>query len=330
MSAAPEFVPPFSEEPEPYHFVSAREFCSREPSPSGEPLLGGLVSRGHRLVIAGATGHGKSTLALQILTAIVQGHDCLGFTGIGDSRAAILDCEQAEDTVRKRLRQIGLADSDNVNVCPIPGGLSLDRNAIELDWLERVLERTRPDILLLDPLNKLHTADFNDNQAMDALMRRIDGWRSDYGTAVILAAHLRKSQATRGPLTINDVAGAGAVTHNAETVVGIQSLPNGRGKLHFWKARNGNGLPVHTHWKLQFDLTAGGYVRDLTDGTPKVTASDTIRDFVAKHPGSTYDEMRAGTGLSDSSVRSSVRRLGCVDDRSKPKRWSLPPKDEPC
>ena len=68
--------------------LSCRDFIALpDPDVSGN-LLGPLIYRGHRLVLGGHTGHGKSTIVTRMVAAAAYGHSFLGLAGPGRSAGA--------------------------------------------------------------------------------------------------------------------------------------------------------------------------------------------------------------------------------------------------
>ena len=55
--------------------------CALPDPPDSDELLGPLVARGSRLVLGGHTGEGKTTLALQLVRAIVLGEELARLAG---------------------------------------------------------------------------------------------------------------------------------------------------------------------------------------------------------------------------------------------------------
>ena len=67
--------------------LTAREIMAL-PEPDGDAMLAGpLVLRGGRTIVVGDTGHGKTTLAVQIAAAILTGSDVLDHQGAGAGRS---------------------------------------------------------------------------------------------------------------------------------------------------------------------------------------------------------------------------------------------------
>jgi hypothetical protein len=298
--------------------VTAKDLVSRPDPRRAAELLGPLLIRGERLVIGGHTGHGKTTFAFRMLAAAIGGREFLGFTGAGSLRALIIDAEQSERSIKRKLLDADLGRSD-VEVLPIQAGLSLNDPA-DAGALDEVFAAGAYDIVLIDPLYKLHTGEANDERAMTDLMRQLDAWRQIHGFALVLPAHLRKP-VQRGKPTIHDVSGHSATTWSAETVIGIEKTGHGRARLHFWKSRDGD-FAIGASWNLIFD-DIEGFLRAPEDERPKQRAVDKIREALVTQPGLTYKELQAATGLGDKSVRDAVTQLGC-DKNGTPVRCSLP------
>jgi len=222
---------------------AAHEVLELPDPPPDWALLGPLVYRGNRTIIVGDTGHGKTSLALQMLGAIVAGRDMLGYKGAQRGPALILDLEQGVRSIKRGLREAQL-DRDDVLCVSVPDGLALDREADHVAELDRVLTKYRPVVVLLDPYYKAHRAeDPNAERPIIDLMRKLDGLRAIYDFALILPAHPRKDVAGKNAqrrLTIHDVAGSGAVTRGAEIVLGIERLNPGAARLRFLKDRDGD------------------------------------------------------------------------------------------
>lgn len=241
---------------------TARELCSIT-LPSQDELVGPLLVRGNRLVVAGHTGEGKTTFALQLIRAYLGGDRFLKWQprdGVRVCRALVIDAEQGVRTVQRRLREAGVHESDTLDYIRVPDGLNLDDSA-EADQIEETLANKKYDVVVLDPLYKLHKGEMTDERAAVELMRQLDHWREKYHFALILLAHCRKP-AQGYPFTIHDVFGSTALSRGAEIVLGLQRTGVGTSRLHFFKDRDGD-LPVGESWELLFDASGRGYESTL-------------------------------------------------------------------
>src|SRR6266540_2291791 len=90
-------------------------------------LLGPLVVKGNRIMLGATKGHGKTSMALQMVKAILFGEEFLGFEGIGDTRALIIDAEQKQRTIKRRIASAGLENVPRniMMYYRVPEGLSL-------------------------------------------------------------------------------------------------------------------------------------------------------------------------------------------------------------
>jgi AAA domain len=241
---------------------SARELCALPDPPEDEQLLGPLLLRGQRLVLGAHTGEGKTSMALQIVRALTTRGEFLDWQGSG-GRVLVLDAEQGLRTVKRRLREVGLQESDDVDYVRVPDGLALDSDERHVAEVEQALELGNYTLVLADPLYKLHTGDSNDEREAVDLMRRFDGWRERFGFALLLPVHCRKPVPGM-KFSIHDLFGSSAYVRGAEVVLGLRRVSDGYAKLHFLKDRDGD-LPISTAWGLLFDQEEG-FRRDPNDG----------------------------------------------------------------
>jgi hypothetical protein len=287
-----------------FDILTARETCALPDPPESDKLLGDFVIRGNRIIVGGHTGEGKTTMALQIIRAIVAGETFLEWDGPGDLRALVVDAEQGLRTVKRRLREAGLDQSEAVDYLRIPDGLSLDRDTEQALALARVLEAGDYAAVVLDPLYKLHAGDSNVERAAVDLMRLFDAWRERYRFALVLPVHLRKPIPGER-FSIHDIFGASAYVRGAEVVVGIRRVSHGYAELHFFKDRDGE-LEVGAKWGLLFDREQG-YRRDPKDEEPPRDLAADIAAWLDEHPRSTTNAVVVGVGAGKGRVSDTLK-----------------------
>jgi len=302
-----------------FEVLTARAICEL-PEPDREAeLLGPLVVAGQRTVVGGYTGEGKTSFVLRLVKAITAGEEFLEWKGAG-GRALIVDAEQGLRTIKRRLREVGLAGSEQVDYLQVPDGLALDGDA-DARQLENVLREGRYALVLADPLYKLHRGDSNEERHAVDLMRRFDRWRADFGFALLLTTHPRKRQPQGTRFTIDELFGSGAYTRGAEVVLGLQRLRPGYSRLHFFKDRDGDLPSMNETWGLLFDQERG-FCRDPEDGQAKPTAAARIAELLVADPGMSLDQLQAASEYGERTVRDALKAIGAVGS-GKPKRWWL-------
>jgi 5S rRNA maturation endonuclease (ribonuclease M5) len=262
--------------------VTARAFMLK-PDPSEDyELLGPLVGRGARTIIVGDTGHGKTTLALQMLAAIVKGETMLDRNGASAAPGLIVDLEQGQRSIKRSLHDAQLDEHDDVHVLSQPDGLALDSDD-DLAQFEAVLEDLWPVVVLLDPYYKAHRADDpNAERLIIDLMRRLDALRKRFGFALLLPAHARKADSkTSGTrkLRLDDVAGSGALTRGAEIVLAIERKHPGAARMRYLKDRD-TDLPIGDHVDLLF-ARGEGFRLDTSDDRDQASDAEIAEQLLA-------------------------------------------------
>lgn len=246
---------------------TARQVAEWADPPAGHYLLGDLVLRGGRTIVLGDSGHGKTTLVLQMIAAIVDGRPFLHWRGAAaaDETALVVDLEQGRKSIKRAVVDAGLDEHDRVHVAAVPDGLALDQPE-DFTALENLIAAVDPVVVVLDPYYKAHRADDpNAERPIVELMRRLDTLRARYGFALILPAHPRKRQGKDDvgarKLTLDDVAGTGAVVRGVEVALAVERLSHGYARLRYLKDREGE-LPTGDALDLFYRRDAGGFVID--------------------------------------------------------------------
>ena len=303
--------------------LTAAATCALPDPPASDELLGPLIMRGSRVVLGAHTGHGKTTFCLALARAVTERRELLDWTGAG-GRALVIDAEQGLRTIKRRLREAELHESEHVDVLRVPDGLELDRNDAHIEHLQEILAAGGYSLVIADPLYKLHAGDSNEERAAVNLMRRFDGWREQHRFAFVLPVHCRKPP-PGAKFTMHEFFGSSAYLRGAEVVLGLQRVRDGYAFLHFFKDRDGD-LPTSAKWGLLFDRERS-YRRDPQDGAPKQTAADKVRELLEAQPGLTQAQIIDATGYAERTVRDTLNKLGATHKRAgqtAPMLWDLP------
>src|SRR5262249_12463906 len=165
---------------------TARELDALPEPDASDLLLGPLVIRGARTILVADTGHGKTTIALQFVGAVLTGAESLGYTGAGIGPVLIVDLEQGIRSIKRSLRDAKLSDRADVLYLAVPDGLALDSEERERTELEQIVQAHRPVVVIVDPYYKAHRGDANEERAIVDLMRYLDRLRAKYGFALLM------------------------------------------------------------------------------------------------------------------------------------------------
>lgn len=250
-----------------------------------EPLLGPLVRRGMTTVIGGYGGAGKSTLALAMIEAIVTGDELFGFEGAGN-KALIIDLEQGLSVAQKRVYEafVGRKLETGASLAEILPNINLTaeqwENVIYADWqegvdfstegpaldvLREILEKHRPDVVMIDPVYKLFMgADLNEQIGISAFVQQIQRLRTEYGFALILPMHPRKPGIQPTGLNMHSLYGSAVWSWWAETILMIRRKDE-YSVLGFEKDRIGDGPAIGSQWDLTFEPGRGFRRSELGD-----------------------------------------------------------------
>lgn len=163
-------------------------------------LVEGLLERGDRLMLTGAEGGGKSVLLRQMATCLAAGLHPFTAEKIDPVNVLVVDCENsrrqnqrrygpmvelAERMARKYDRQV---DWDRLRITVRPDGLELTGRDDPV-WLDRIVTASRPDVVVIGPLYRLHAQNINDELAARQLTVVLDTLRARHGVALLIEAH---------------------------------------------------------------------------------------------------------------------------------------------
>lgn len=154
-------------------------------------------------ILGGAPKCCKSWLALEIAITLAAGTECLGiYRPNHRGRVLIYMAEDAHRVVRDRLDSlcrhhgVDLADLDIFVI-------TTDALRLDLSGDQRRLEATvsaiEPDLLILDPLVRLHRLDENHAGEISGLLAYLRKLQRSYHTAVLLVHHSRKNGSVHRP-----------------------------------------------------------------------------------------------------------------------------------
>jgi hypothetical protein len=166
--------------------------------PEPDWVLDGYLARGERVIITGLEGLGKTTLIRQLAICAAAGVD--PFTGRTAKPMTVLaiDAENPRYIAQKRYGELRAAVNAHGAVIASnrfwlemrPEGMDLGDPG-DVRWLQKRVKVVRPDLLVIGPAYKLHTAgnDDKDETIARTVTGVLDRIRSDANCALVLEHH---------------------------------------------------------------------------------------------------------------------------------------------
>jgi replicative DNA helicase len=178
----------------PSPLVDGADFVAGETS--YDFLIPGLLERGDRLLVTGGEGSGKSVLTRQLAICAAAGMHPFAGDRHDPVRVTLVDLENGTRHLRRAL--LALWEHATLIGRPIARGfLTVESRPSGIDltgpedrlWLQRLCDASRPDLLVIGPLYRMHAADMNAEEPARLLTRTIDGLRAQHGCAVVMETH---------------------------------------------------------------------------------------------------------------------------------------------
>ena len=195
--------------PPPRPLTTIRAADIQDPAPETPPwLVEQLWGRGAVGVIGGAPKSCKSWLALELAVAVASGRPCLGRFAVAAAVPAPVLLYSAEDTamqVRRRVEELCLARGTTLASLMleliVEPSLRIDR-AEDVARLRATLSLRKPTLLILDPYVRLQRADENNATEVAAILATLRALSREFGTALLLVHHARKSPGEHSGATL--------------------------------------------------------------------------------------------------------------------------------
>ena len=217
--------------------------------PLAPELIGGLLRKGHKMIISGASKAGKSFFLLELAIALSEGRDFLKFKCRKSKVLYVnfeIDRPSCADRIKKIYERLGIKK-------PSPHTFSiwnLRGHAIPLDKLVPKLTRRckdkKFDCIILDPIYKIITGDENNASEMGYFCNQFDKIADETGASVIYAHH--HSKGGQGQKTAQDrSSGSGVFARDPDAIVDIIEL-----EIDDEIKNSLADSPLDTAWQLEF------------------------------------------------------------------------------
>lgn len=231
------------------NFVSFADYVGNPP-PLAEPLIEGIIRRGHKMLISGPSKAGKSYLLIELCVSIANGMEWLGHQ-CHQGRVLYVNLEIDERSVLNRIESIyetlGLppTNAGNLEIWNLRG------KAVPLDQLVPKLIRRvkgrRFDAIVIDPIYKVITGDENNASDMGAFCNQFDKICAETGCSTIYCHHHSKG-AQGGKKAMDRASGSGVFARDPDAqldIIELELTPD---------IRNNVAEPGATAWRLESSL----------------------------------------------------------------------------
>jgi hypothetical protein len=182
-------------------FVSAANILPKD-LPSLDWLIPGAIHRGAKGLIVAPPKAGKSMISLDLAISLSSRRPWIGIEPERVVKTGVVSREDAPGMTQVRLEQ--LARGRGLDFQLLPGlfvstfqqrpSFSIEREE-DIEDICKWIKHDGIEFCIFDVLNKLHTAEENDNTKMTAVMTRFDRIRTETGCDVVVIHHDAKNSA---------------------------------------------------------------------------------------------------------------------------------------
>ena len=207
-------------------------FASLEKLPDLAPeLIGGILRRGHKMLIAGPSKAGKSFLLIELAICISNGKKWLGYE-CKEGKVLYINLEVDKDSFLHRVHDV--AEEMKLKVSPNLDIWNLRGQETVIDKLApRLLRRAAGkgyDAIIFDPLYKINQGDENSAAEMGRFFNQLDRICTALNTSIICCHHHSKG-GQGGKFAIDRASGSGVFARDPDALLDmIQINPRDVGK----------------------------------------------------------------------------------------------------
>lgn len=233
------------QKPDKIGVVPADYFLTADISKPEEIISKGIFPEASGLMLTGESGAGKSLLTLEIAIRLSKGMPIWEHDVSKPRQILFIQKENPDHTIKTRLRRIcrglGVQYPEKIFFADRKFRLNIG-DARDLRKIKELIEKTRSEVVILDPLSSYHYEPENDNIKMRRVLDNLTDISGETGCAWIVVHHEGK------PGDVNKLSkwrfrGATSIRDWADTMIGYIHKPNNEAKvmriLTFDKVRHG-------------------------------------------------------------------------------------------
>lgn len=195
--------------------------------PLSPELISGVLRKGHKLLLSGASKASKSFALIELAISIAEGKPWLGF-GCVRGRVLYVNLELDTNSCWNRILDVyealSLEINDNLDVWNLRGqALPMDKLAPKLIRRARKQNYTA---VIIDPIYKVITGDENAADQMAKFCNQFDKVCTELGCAVIYCHHHSKGS-QGGKRSVDRASGSGVFARDPDALLDLIELPVG-------------------------------------------------------------------------------------------------------
>ena len=192
--------------------------------PLSPELIEGVLRKGHKMLISGASKAGKSFLLIELAIRISTGGKWLGFQ-CAKGKVLYVNLEVDKASFLHRIADVqermGIKDAPSIDVWNLRG-----ENAAIDKLTPRLIHRARNKdyaAIILDPLYKINLGDENSASEMAKFFNQLDMICTKLNTSIICCHHHSKG-AQGGKFSIDRASGSGVFARDPDAVLDMIQL----------------------------------------------------------------------------------------------------------
>lgn len=199
--------------------------------PLADPLIDGILRKGHKMLLAGPSKAGKSFALIELCIAIAEGQRWMGFQ-CAQGRVLYVNLELDRASCLHRFRDVydalGWLPRNIVNI----DIWNLRGNSVPMDKLApKLIRRAQKKdyaAVIIDPIYKVLTGDENSADQMAAFCNQFDKVCHELGAAVIYCHHHSKGY-QGGKRSMDRASGSGVFARDPDALLDMVQLAVGEG-----------------------------------------------------------------------------------------------------
>lgn len=176
-------------------------------------LIENLLPKNCLALLSAPPKHGKSMIALDLLTSVSSGANALGkFSVKMIGRCLYVAIEDTEKIIKNRVELFANAkgvDAKNLELYVYADQSLLIDTDLGKQKFEAMLTSFKPTFVVLDNLSRIHSSNENSAQVMQTIFEYLQGIKRQFGLTLMVICHSGKDSKIRGSSQIDSYYEAG-------------------------------------------------------------------------------------------------------------------------